>query len=87
MTSHTKNKIIGAIAMTILVGLPIGYFLGPAAFGAFMAVVLIGLANQKSPNSKKLGKRLGSDELITTVLPTTNPESEKKFRSSNSSAL
>lgn len=79
MTSHTKNKIIGAITMTILVGLPTGYFLGPAAFGAFVAVVLIGLVGQKNPEPKKVGKRIGSNELITTVLPTTAAESEKKI--------
>lgn len=68
------GKIVGAITLTIIIGIPLGFILGPAAFGAFLAAVIVGFSRQKQTPPIDTNKKRRADELITTVLPTIDPK-------------
>ena len=70
MEKHTLNKIVGAITLTIIIGIPLGFILGPTAFGAFLAAIIVGFSGQKQRPPTDTNKKKRADELITTVLPT-----------------
>ena len=74
MKSRTTDKIFGAIILTIVVGIHLGFILGPVAFGAFLAAVIVGLARQKQALPINKNKKARVDELITTVLPIIDPK-------------
>lgn len=74
MKKHTRDKIVGGITLTIIIGIPLGFILGPVAFGAFIGAVIGGFSKHKQTSSIAKDKKRRADELITTVLPTIDPK-------------